>query len=99
MSNPTVEFRRELKSLRDQVLTAIDGSTIGDVEDGLDLYARLTSTTLRTFNELRERTELEANSSWFNPYGQEMDWLGWDELDETDVSYETFSNAAGWPTI
>jgi len=25
--------------------------------------------------------------------------LTWDELDETDVSYETFSNEAGWPAI
>jgi hypothetical protein len=25
--------------------------------------------------------------------------LVWDELDETDVSYETFSNEAGWPAI
>jgi hypothetical protein len=25
--------------------------------------------------------------------------LVWDELDETDVSYETFSNEAGWPPI
>ena len=25
--------------------------------------------------------------------------LVWDELDDTDVSYETFSNEAGWPAI
>ena len=25
--------------------------------------------------------------------------LEWDELDETEVSYETFSNQAGWPPI
>ena len=25
--------------------------------------------------------------------------LVWEELDDTDVSYETFSNAAGWPAI
>jgi hypothetical protein len=25
--------------------------------------------------------------------------LEWDELDETEVSYETFSNAAGWPPL
>jgi hypothetical protein len=25
--------------------------------------------------------------------------LVWDELDDTDVSYETFSNEAGWPPI
>jgi hypothetical protein len=25
--------------------------------------------------------------------------LVWEELDETDVSYETFSNEAGWPVI
>lgn len=25
--------------------------------------------------------------------------LVWDELDDTDVSYETFSNEAGWPEI
>ena len=92
MTSPTADFRRELKTLRDLVLTAIDGSAIGDVEDGLDLYARLTSATLRTFNDLRARTELEPNSSWFNPYGQEMEWLETDIRTFVDRMFANFND-------
>lgn len=77
--DPTANFRHELKSLRDQVLAAIDASAIGDVEDGLELYGRLTAATLQTFNDLQRRTGVQPASSWFNPYGQEMEWL------ETDI--------------
>jgi hypothetical protein len=92
MSNPTAEFRGELKSLRDQVLAAIDRASIGDVEDGLELYGRLATATLRTFNDLRQQTELQPNSSWFNPYGQEMEWLETDIQEFIDRTFASFND-------
>lgn len=74
MSDPSAEFRRELKVLRDQTNSAIDSGAVGDVEDSLDLYAGLLSAVLRTFEQLQEQLGVQA-PSWFNPYGQEMDWL------------------------
>src|SRR5690606_35826343 len=71
---------------------SIDTASIGDVEDGLDLYRRLTSATLRTFNELRARTGLHPNSSWFNPYGQEMEWLEKDIRSFVDRTFANFND-------
>lgn len=78
---PTDDFRRELKSLRDKTISAINRHAIGDLEDGLDLYSQLIKSVLRTFNDLHARTSSSA-PALLNPFGQEMTWL------ENDV--ETF---------
>jgi hypothetical protein len=68
-------FRSELKALRDQILSAIDGSVLGDVEDGFTLYSELVQQVLSYRAEYSARTGHPAPVDWFNPDGREADWL------------------------
>lgn len=72
-------FQTELRALRDQVLAAIDGAVLGDVEDGLELYGRLLQSVLDLRNRYAEAAQIEPPPTWFNEHGREAEWL------ETDL--------------
>jgi len=65
------------------------------VANGREFYdaVRADPTTMPTDADFEAILELAADA-----YDRKTG-LVWEELDETDVSYETFSNEAGWPAI
>ena len=68
-------LRTELRVLRDVLLRSIDGVVLGDVEDGLELYARLVNGVLESRASLEQRYQVAPPSSWLGRHGQEMEWL------------------------
>ena len=68
-------FRDDLRSLRDQLLTAVDSSVLGDVEDGLRLYGSLLGRVLEERSRIAGALGVPAPPSWFNNDGPEIEWL------------------------
>lgn len=74
MASATEDFRRELATLRDGLIQAIDGSVLGEIADGLDLYADLVRAVLQSYRPYEEQLQVQPRT-WRSNYGRVMEWL------------------------
>ena len=74
-STASEHVQRELRTLGKAIRSAIDVAEPGDVEEGLRIYGQLVNSVLDRRNTFRDRFGTEANSSWWNSAGREMEWL------------------------
>jgi hypothetical protein len=74
MASATEEFRRELATMRDGLVQAIDRSAPGEIAAGLEVYSDLVRGVLRSYRPLEEQLGV-APRTWRSGYGRVVEWL------------------------